>query len=70
MFFKHVPLLVLMVFDTNLGKPKNLSVIDFDTISTLTLSLLLWNERLQHERKKQGMNKHYKKNTALTRKEI
>jgi hypothetical protein len=34
MFFKYVPLLVLMVFDTNLGKLKNLSVIDFDAIST------------------------------------
>jgi uncharacterized membrane protein len=34
MFFKYVPLLVLIVFDTNLGELKNLSVIDFDTIST------------------------------------
>jgi hypothetical protein len=38
MFFKYVPLLVLMVSDTNLGKPKNLSVIDFDTISTELLA--------------------------------
>ncbi len=39
LFFKYVPLLVLMVFDTNLGsKLKNLSVIDFDTISTELLA--------------------------------
>ncbi len=38
MFFEYMPLLVLMVFDTNLGKVKNLSVIDFDTISTELLA--------------------------------
>jgi hypothetical protein len=38
MFFKYVPLLVLMVFGTNRGKPKNWSVINFDTISTELLA--------------------------------
>jgi hypothetical protein len=38
MFFKYEPLLVLMVFNSNLGKLKNLSIIQIHTISTELLA--------------------------------
>lgn len=71
MFFKYVPLLVLMVFDTNLGKLKNLSVIDFDTISTAFLAscCVIWEAATWKEERGDEQTSQ-KKNTAWTRKEI